>query len=153
MVESTKTDGTIEARTAARWWADQLTADGDVRTGDAMNEAFAMYARSKQTPPTPEQVEAFRGHLELNVIAMLREPFRAWDKAVAEGPQWGSALRTIAVDYGPDPVLADALAAAGLPRRAGLLLPMKTVMWVNPGQVKVAAGHGQAEEELDLHRF
>lgn len=143
-------DGTKEARTAARWWADHLTADQTIRTGDAMNEAFAMFARSKQTPPTPEQAEAFRESLQHGILAMLRDPMNAWTKAVDQGPQWGSAFRTIAVDYKPDQLLRDALAAAGLPSGAQLLLPMKTVMWVNPGIVKVAAGHGQPEEELEL---
>lgn len=143
-------DGTREARTAAHWWADHLTADQTIRTGDAMNEAFAMYARSKQAPPTPEQVEAFRESLEQGILAMLRDPFNAWAKAVEQGPQWGSALRTIGVDYHPDRILSDALDAAELPDGARLLLPMKTVMWVNPGIVKVAAGHGQPERELEL---
>jgi hypothetical protein len=143
-------DGIREARTAACWWVDQLTGDESIRTGDAMNEAFAMYARSKQTPPKADQVEAFRAHLEQGIIAMLRDPINSWEKAVAEGPQWGSYFRTIAVDYGPDKVLGDALKAAGLPSGAELLLPLKTVMWVNPGVVKVSAGYGSGEEELDL---
>lgn len=151
MEQSTETDGTIEARTAARWWANQLGPDSPARNGDATNEMFALAAKTTQTPPTPEQVETFRAHLEQGIIAMLRDPFKAWDKAVAEGPQWGSGLRTIGVDYGPDPILGDALEAAGIPARKGtLLLPLKTVMWVNPGQVKVGLGYNAAPIELEL---
>jgi hypothetical protein len=151
MEQSTENDGTIEARTAARWWADHLGPDSTARNGDAMNEMFALAAKSTQAQPDPDQVEAFRAHLEQGIIAMLRKPFNAWEKAVADGPRWGASLRTIGVDYGPDAILGDALEAAGIPARRGtLLLPLKTTMWVNPGQVKVGLGYNAPPVELEL---
>jgi hypothetical protein len=149
MEQSTKSDGTCEARTAARWWAEQLGPDSKAQIGAADSEAFAWAAKSQQEKPTAEQIETFRAHLEQAIVPYLHQ--NAWEKAVTEDPQWGSALRAIDVDYGPHELLADALEAAGIPARKGtLLLPLKTVMWVNPGEVKVAAGHGAGIESLPL---
>jgi hypothetical protein len=147
--QSTENDGTIEARTAARWWADQLSPQSEARNGDATSEMFALAAKAAQAQPTLEQVEIFRAHLEAAIVPYLHS--HAWAEAVADNPQRGSALRTIGVDYGPDAILGDALEAAGIPARKGtLLLPIKTVMWVNPGQVKVGLGYNAPPVELDL---
>lgn len=141
-------DGTCEARAAARWWADQLTANQDPRTGDAMHEALTMYARSKSTATvTEEQVEAFTVHLEQAVLEMLRDEHSSWDKAVATEPHVGSAFRRLEVDYHPDEILKGALNAAGIQRRAGGWLPLKTVMKVDPGRLRVKLGY-RAEWEV-----
>ncbi len=141
-------DGKREARTAAQWWADQLAANDPQRTGEAMHEAFADYARSKMERPSPEQVEVFRAHLEEAILQMLREPASAWDAALSSGePNRGGALRTVAVDYNPGGILKDAADAAGVKTR---LLPVKTCMWINPGQVRVGHGYNAAPVELDL---
>src|SRR5690349_4327985 len=117
MEHSTDISGAREARTAARWWAEQLGPDSPARNGDALT------AKSTQDTPTAEQVEQFQTHLERALIPFLHE--HAWEKAVSDGPDWGSSLRTIGVDYGPDPILGDALEAAGIPARRGtLLLPL-----------------------------
>lgn len=84
-------DGTTEARVAARWWADRLTADDSPRTGDAMNEAFVMFARSKRRQTiTSEQVETFRSHLEQAILTYVREEWRGWDNAVEKGSAWAT---------------------------------------------------------------
>jgi hypothetical protein len=141
-------DGTREARTAAQWWADQLTADGGQQTGDAGQDLSATRARGMVRQPTEEQVEIFRAHVEGAILAMLREDASGWDDAVARGePRRGAALRAVATDYGPGPLLDDAMKAAGLSR---LLLPMKTCMWVNPEQVTVGLGYNAAPVELVL---
>jgi len=80
-------DGATEAHTAALWWAERLTADDTPRTGEAMNEAFVMYARSKRaSAPTPDQVETFRSHLEQAIREFLAEEWRGWARAVEDGP-------------------------------------------------------------------
>ncbi len=72
----------------------------------------------------------------------------SWRDAVEkDDPQWGSALRTICVDYGPEQILADAAEVAGISR---LRFPYKTVMWVSPGSVEVALGYGSPAVELEL---
>lgn len=140
-------DGTREAQAAAKWWAERIAGDDDIRTGDAMNDSFATAARDMVKTPDAEQVETFRIHLERGILAEVVTS-GSWQNAVEKGdPQWGSVMRTIAVDYGPDPILAEAIEAAGISR---LRLPMKTVMWVNPGSVAVSHGHGVAEVELGL---
>lgn len=145
-------DGTREARAAAQWWADRLADAGETRTGDAMNDAFAMYARSKIPLPTAAQVNEFRAHLEAVLLAWIGDPQRYWRDAVESGGnRLGAAFRTVAVDYRPDPILGDALEAAGLGGAfMTLRLPLKTVMWVNPGRVTVRHGYKDPEGELDL---
>lgn len=147
-MEDRQTDGAMEARAAARWWADRLTADEAQRTGDGLNEAFADFARSKMPAPSPEQIETFRTHLEARILQMIRSPESCWQDALDTGePHRGSAFRTIMVDYGPDPILKDAADVAGV---KALLLPMKTCMWVNPGSVRVSHGYNGADAAVAL---
>ena len=144
-------DGTTEARVAARWWADCLTADDSPRTGDAMNEAFVMFARSKRRQTiTLEQVETFRSLLEQAILTYVREEWRGWDNAVENGPEFGSALRAIGVDYGPDPILRDTLDAAGIRSGPSGPLPLKTTMLIDPGSVRVGLGYNAPMVELPL---
>lgn len=149
MNECTKSDGTIEARTAARWWADQLGPDSKAHIGDATNEMFLLAVKAIQKPPTSQQVEKFRLHLEQTIVPFLYA--YGWERAVAEDPQWASGLRTIDVDYGPCVLLSDALESSGISAQRGkLLLPLKTVMWVNPGHVAVSFGYNAIPIELEL---
>lgn len=142
-------DGMIEARVAARWWADRL-AEGEMGSvgGDGTSDALASFVRLKTLQPTPEQIDAFRAHLERALFKVATKDH--WTEAVVRCmPRWGSALRSFGVDYGPDPILADALEAAGLnPKK--LLLPLKTVMWFNPGAVTVSLGYNAPEKPLSL---
>jgi hypothetical protein len=145
-------DGTREAHVAARWWADRLAAVGETRTGDTVNEAFAMAARSSVAPPTPDQVETFRASLHATLLGWIADPDRYWRDAVESGQhRRGGAFRRLDVDYGPDPTLTAALHAAGL-GGAGmrLRLPLKTDMWVNPFHVTVRHGYHAPVVELDL---
>ncbi|GAA3081826.1 hypothetical protein [Streptosporangium carneum] len=120
--------GTVEARTAAHWWADQLTG-----------------------PTTTEQVEAFRAALEAAILAGPVSHW-SWRKAVESGdPHWGAILRVVAAGYDPEPILITALKAAGI-EASDLLepLPPETIMWINPGQVRVSSGHSDTVAELKL---
>lgn len=127
-----------EAVAAATWWAEQLAQPTAHRTGAGPESQGFVQAVSDLVGHefTHEQIEAFR-------IALAEEIERhvAGDGWRPDEPNFGSYMRSIMVDYGPDPVLADAAERAGFKLRT-LDLPMKTVMWVNPGKVSVAAGHG-----------
>lgn len=140
-----------EVVAAARWWADQLAGPSEHRivragepgavTGALVNAASSLAARQF----TAEEVEAFRVALEAELERHMDA--HGWAKAVTEGPLWGSAMRRIGNDYGPDPVLVDAAEAAGL-KLTMFDLPMKTNMWINPGSVRVSAGYGEPDQIL-----
>jgi hypothetical protein len=135
-----------EVAAAAAWWAQQLAepATQDVGMRDAaemlstgLAQAAAALGRREWTAG---ELAAFEAALAVRLEAHVGNG-DCWDPGC---PERGSALRTIGCDYGPDPVLADAADDAGLGRLRSFDLPMKTVMWINPGRVSVAVGyHGQ----------
>ncbi|MFI6249020.1 hypothetical protein [Streptomyces sp. NPDC051016] len=125
-----------EAIAAAEWWANRLAnpASHDVGAETAnivTNTVAALVERQR----SQAQLEAFREALVDEIDQHVAQ--YSWRP---DEPDFGSALRAIAVDYGPDPVLADAAERAGFELKI-LDLPMKTVMWINPGTVTVAEGY------------
>jgi hypothetical protein len=134
-----------EVQAAADWWGDQLAQPGQQDTGDAFNSGFAtalMLTVVMRTPMTADEralfVERLATRIEAHLVATPD-----WERATGE-PNWGSAYRVLGVDYGPDLMLASALIAAVGQTRAdalSLLWPVKTHMWINPGEVKVAHGY------------
>lgn len=137
----------IEAQQGAAWWASRLghaVHDIGGRTADerekSANANLATMFKGKTF--TPEQVDAFRRELAVTI----EEHLCRWETGVHEGSwrpeesQWGSALRAFGCDYNPERILTEAAERAGF-KIGGLDLPMKTVMWVNPGEVKVAEGY------------
>jgi hypothetical protein len=142
-LRSTKLKQEIEA--AARWWADAISGQQEQRSGAfELDLAIMAYAKSRLVGrPTAEQVEVFR----INLIEFLTEKLAldCWD---VTNPSRGSYWRTIAVDYDPDPTLRQAAAKAGIKIRYSETFPIKTVMWINPGCVKVALGYGAAPKVI-----
>jgi hypothetical protein len=132
-----------EARTAAKWWADQLRDQPQHDNGDALGSAFAGLVAARLPPLTYEQIAAFEQHLCAGLLVLLKAD--TWDET---DPGRGGYFRTVAVDYDPDPLLTGAARQAGF--KADLRLPIKTVMWINPGEVSVACGYGAPEEKLPL---
>lgn len=139
-----------EAVAAAAWWAAKIghathiigrPDDPSVATGTAFANAATAFAGRTYTD---EQREAFREALAARIEEHIQKfserwPWEgSWDPAE---PFRASAMRTIHCDYGPDPMLADAAEQAGI-KVTMLDVPMKTVMWVNPGEVKVSEGYG-----------
>ncbi|HEY6117374.1 MAG TPA: hypothetical protein VI172_15590 [Candidatus Dormibacteraeota bacterium] len=127
-----------EAVAAAEWWADKLAnptrhdlGRGAEESSDLANTVSALVQRQRS-----------QGQIDLFRIALAEEIEQHVEKYSwrPDEPDFGSAMRAIMVDYGPDPVLADAAEHAGFKLKT-LDLPMKTVMWINPGVVKVAEGH------------
>lgn len=127
-----------EAVAAADWWAKKLaeSARHDVGRGAEESSALANSVSALvQRQRSQAEMEAFREALTEEIEQHVSK--YSWRP---EEPDFGSAMRAIGVDYGPDPVLADAAEKAGFELKI-LDLPMKTVMWINPGTVKVAEGH------------
>lgn len=125
-----------EAVAAADWWAARLAAGASAHdVGSAESNLFAntvsaLVARQRDQV----QIERFR-----DALAGLIEADVDGDGWRPDNPQWGSAMRTVEVGYAPDEILAGAAKQAGFELKLSDL-PMKTVMWVNPGEVKVAEG-------------
>ena len=139
----------LEAQHAAAWWTTQLGCT-EQDNGDAMGSAFAsLVARRINRPLTPAQVTAYRVHLAETIEDHLRQ----WETGIWDGawspaePSRGSALRAILCDYGPDQVLTDAADRCGV-KIGRLMFPIKTVMWINPGCVKVRSGYDAGVEEV-----
>lgn len=127
-----------EAIAAADWWAQKLANPGqhDVGRGAEGSSALAnTVAAIVQRQRSQAQIEAFREALAEEIEQHVEK--YGWRP---DEPDFGSYMRAIEVDYGPDPVLADAAEKAGFELKI-LDLPMKTVMWINPGVVKVAEGY------------
>ncbi|MFI1767499.1 hypothetical protein ACH41H_36380 [Streptomyces sp. NPDC020800] len=123
---------------AADWWAEKLAepARHDVGRGAEESAAFANSVSALvQRQRSQAHIEVF--HEALVVELELHVEKYSWRP---DEPDFGSYMRAIMVDYGPDPVLAGAAERAGFELKI-LDLPMKTTMWINPGIVKVREGH------------
>lgn len=132
-----------EAVAAANWWAQQLEQPPLHGLGarEQTNIANAATAVGR-TQKTPEQVEAFRTALAEVIEQELSERPEDWRPG---DPSFASAFRAIAGDYRPARELETAAERAGFKLKM-FDVPMKTVMWVNPGVVTVAVGHGGITE-------
>jgi hypothetical protein len=142
-----------EARQAATWWASRLGNavhdNGDRDASERSSTAFAAAAtRLGGRVFTDEQRDAFRHELETAIEAHLQQRTSGINEGSwrPDEPLWGSALRCIAIDYHPHPVLQEAAERAGLPKLRTIDMPIKTVMWINPGDVKVAEGYSAPAE-------
>lgn len=137
-----------EAVHAANWWASRLgNAEPHVTDSrdDAEREtqAVAVFASSFSRTFTDQQRTAFARELAPLIEAHLRENETGiWEGAWRrDDPKRGSAIRDVSIDYAAHPVLRQAAEAAGIELKT-LDLPLKTVMWINPGEVIVAEGYG-----------
>lgn len=131
-----------EIEVAALWWADRLRGGSRQDNGDAAQSLFADLVSSRVMPPTPEQIEAFRLALAKRLSDWADANPECWD---ADNPNRGSAGegRCFGTDYSPDGLLADALNDAGLDDRFDALFPMKTILWLGPGCVRVRYGYSE----------
>lgn len=127
-----------ESVAAAAWWAEKLAdpASHDVGRGAEQQSALANAVSDLvRRQRSHAQIDAFRQALADEIEQHVE--MYSWRP---DQPDLGSAMRAIMVDYGPDPVLADAAEKAGFELKM-LDLPTKTVMWINPGIVSVSEGH------------
>lgn len=137
----------IEARVGARWWADKIRQDffpdAGAQPGDAVAEPMAvgligLLHEQERRSLSVDKIDAYETALARRIQAMLDEGESSYGTAMELG-----------CDYGPGPAHAAALRDAGInPGRT--TLPWKTVMWVQPGSVKVGDGYGAEPAELPL---
>lgn len=110
---------------AARWWADQLRGTKQ-DNGDQIGLANVVAVLKGDRQPA-DLVEKF----EVVLLRMLEEN--------------GSSL--LSTDYDPSGLLVEAAHEAGIPASCGPF-PLKTVMWIDSGSVKVKHGYGAAIQKL-----
>lgn len=127
----------LAARTAARWWADQLRGGSKLDMGadskqGEMAEIMGQILQRKQLDGMqPDSINAFEEKLAEAIEKNLSQSGRA----------------SFGVDYHPDMILADAAEATEL--QLGMAtLPWKTQMWVYPDKVEVSAGYGAPAQEV-----
>ncbi|MFF8406933.1 hypothetical protein ACF06P_35560 [Streptomyces sp. NPDC015684] len=128
-----------EAIAAAAWWAQTLAKPvrhdlgrGAATQSTLANSVAALVRRQRSLA----EIEAFRDALADEIERHLTQ--NSWHP---DEPDFGSYMRAIEVGIGPDAVFTDAAETAGFELKT-LDLPMKTIMWINPGIVKVAEGYG-----------
>lgn len=120
----------------ANWWADHLFGGtigdtGDRSEGAGFTMALAVVAGVQGRPADPSKRDMFVDALARRVTDELA---RRIDR-----PEWAV---TLSVDYGPDPMLADAAAEAG----ARGSFPWKTVTWTYLTHVVASLGYGGRDQ-------
>ncbi len=134
-----------EIAAAVRWWADQLTQPPVHDNGDLFQSALASsIAATYNKPIEPEKIEKF--------VELLTAGHVSADQAhdLKRDRQHSDWYNILGVDYGPDWALKTALEGAGIDQ-VDSRFPYKTVMWINPGCVKVRNGYGHGVEYLYGH--
>ena len=129
-----------ELTVAVAWWSNEIRTLSKQDIG--ANELTMFYtllqpSKAAREGITEEQLTVFRDTLyEAAAVAFLK----SWRP---DNPHWG--LRVLDVDYYPQEPLRTALEAAGIHQS---FLPKKTLMWVDPGLVRVRRGYGAPIEEI-----
>lgn len=132
-----------EILAAVEWWSHQLLGHALHDAGDPLINGFSNLCANRLGKAAAYQVDRFRDSLKALLAVHCAE---TWD---ATEPRRGSALRATGCDYGPDLVLRAALDYSMI-TEGHLRLPIKTMMWINPGEVRVRPGyHG---EEVVLYQ-
>lgn len=134
-------DGPVndEAKIGARWWANCLRDPDQVRhdAGDIEVNAMANWARdrdSRNDEFDAEKVDEFEKKLAKRLQEKIED--RRWDY---QQPFVGNT--TVRCDYHADPVLQDVAEEVGLEISSMTTFPIKTTMWLDPGEVRVKTGH------------
>jgi hypothetical protein len=130
-----------EINAAVEWWVNVLRERPAHDNGDAFQSMFST-RMSRMLPPIDDvQLEIFGNTLREIIYQRCVETWRPGN------PQWGSYMRTFGCDYGPDMMLSEAAESANI-KPSMLLFPIKTVMWINPGEVTVRHGYGSEIETI-----
>lgn len=111
----------------ANWWADRVFGEASASTGDATIDALAVLSGRQGTPADSSKRDRFVWTLGRRVHTDL------------ERSDFGV---TLGVDYGPDPMLADAAREAGVSTSA---FPWKTMTWTHREYVTASLGYGAAQ--------
>lgn len=116
------------AKVAAQWWADQLRRPPKMDNGDPETAAIAHFMQQQYPSIIPgKNIQAFQ-------IALERKIIEEWESN-------GKKSVLIEVDYHPDDILKAAAQESGIRLISGVL-PIKTLTWVDPGQVELKHGYG-----------
>ncbi len=124
------TESRPEIGVAVRWWRAQLLGQKYQDAGDATINLFARVASQRVSV---EQADRFAAEL---ADELERQCDAGWME------RYGLRLMT---DYHPEEELRDVAERADVDNRA---FPIKTVMWIEPGEVRVRNGYGAAEVVL-----
>ncbi len=130
----------IESHVAALWWMDQLANPDPDDAGDPILDAMTALAKQKKLPQLSTlQLMAFYSALG----EIVEHKFVKSDHWRPQQPHWGSANRYLATDYHMCVELKTAYeyALGGVDYQGICPFPIKTVMWVSPGDVKVRCGY------------
>jgi len=140
MTEQTdeKQVGIEEIRCAARWWKDAMRMPKHDNNDDSFAGYFANTLLGRlQADISEEQLDRF----EEILIGKLSDP--DYD-GVFRG-RWG--MLHIGTDYHPEKVLRESAEEVGIKVNTATF-PIKTMMWLQPGYVKVGRGHGVRMVEI-----
>lgn len=132
-----------EITLAVEWWSNELQNNTKQDAGDSEVNLFMKVFATRKEYLTQEQIEVFEKELGSLLVSRCQENWRE------DNPSWCSYHRAFGVDYHPDKILQDALKKAGI-NPENTRLPIKTVMWINPGQVSVRKGYGVEIEDIFL---
>jgi len=119
---------------AANWWRGALVRpkfDALGKHRDLSMEFAQFMLSATHRPLTDAQLDGFRDAL----LGRLR------------GLDVPALFYSLAVDYGPTPVLSDSAAGAGISVEPSTF-PIKTVMWIRPTHVSVRHGYGAGIEVI-----
>lgn len=128
-----------EIKATVDLWASKFCSENDM--GEDEGNALIRLFRSRQTPPTSEQIEGFKQSLS---ILLEKKLSKYWD---LEKPDFGSSLRVLFTDYHPDRDLTEACNLNGIDPS---LLPIKSITWTGPGYVKAQFGYKAEIEQIDI---
>lgn len=131
-----------EVIAAAEWWANILREPAKDESGDPFADVLKNVEARRRPALLEATIEAFTEYLRQAIAATIEPEHWRYDN-----PNWGSGMRGIHNDYQPDRVLQAAAGKAGIDD-IYFRMPWKTDMWINPGEVKVARGHGNPIEQI-----
>lgn len=122
-----------EVKVAAKWWTDQLRNTKHDNGEPSHN--FLMKMAQKTMKPIPEnKIQIFEKRLADQISARIEKFFETY------------RTFTIMTDYGPDVVLDKAAEYSGF--QPDMRFPVKTVMLIQKGEVKVARGYAADFETI-----
>jgi len=127
-----------ELEVAAHWWASHLRERPEFNNGDDGHAAMASLLPHESV--AEKTINAFESIL----YRTMEEEFfnNCWP---VDKPGFPAGI--LNVDYSPCPALYNACEAAGI-RINTNTFPVKTVMWIHPGHVKIAVGYRSPIETL-----
>ncbi len=128
-----------EVKVAAKWWSKNICLNNQ-DTGDLILNTFM-----REFHCAPNLTDEKRKSFEEALIDRITERYNYLEKKLgikwdSENPSFGSAHRTLSVDYAADKILTNAAKDVGIKITNGTF-PCKTTMWVMPGKVKVSHGY------------